>query len=668
MFNPCDQCESSSTLAENLVKDLCLLAESAASLKLSTCDPDDVLLSETGETFRVVHKNDEKSVSKFVRTFRNYSSKEAIEKIRQDALRCFGLDEISKDGSEKGPTALDMLNHTDQRILTLMRKLIQPVKCKEHRLPVKGVMTISSPGSPPSLSAHFDVVPENTYRDYVLFVFSLSRLLVLSENGLDIDFVDEENGTSSKDAEKFCSTHEVFDWHPDVRAQERGLDEASDQSVTYTKGEASTYLHLKSLLCDYEKCRAKLEEANLQCSKEPKTSNNSQKSRGTEPGDPIVIDVDMTVVSDSNMFTLTVLEAEPSASERKIADSVSQYTGIPLAAERDTTFLAARRSSRRRRTCTPTGALISEDTMQADICNNIAALRLGLLETLSDSYDLHHRLFLVVSPVDTKAEPDAYSSKPDPQIVSLDFSKNQMTLLEVAEKAMNGDVSLIVPKDSLVLVRQPIGDDSVEGIEQATLMDELIGLSNAAAKDPKDKKSRSRAVERGFTGTLLSSASTNNASCEEAKGEKEDKVVVASEGDTCTALVVVDTNKSVKDHSTVPVSPPQGISSPESDQSAPKRRKTSHDPEDMVLVEEDRADVVKDTEMAETPPVITVEDGDSSRLVMAVLDELQKRLGEKKDMSAIFEASAWAVEQDQSTDKAHVIETAMVKYYDLTIQ
>jgi hypothetical protein len=438
-----------------------------------------------------------------------------------------------------------------------------------------------------------------------------------------------------------------------------------------------------------------LEELYLQRSKEEK-KDNTPKSTGAAPDDPILIDVDMSVVSDSSKFTLTVLEAEPSASEWKIAESVTQYTGIPLMADNDTSTSYTRRSSRRRRSRTFSGGLICEDTMQTDICNNVAALRLGLFETLSDSYDLGHRLFLVVTPVDTKAEPDpgTTSSRPDPKIVPLDFSKNQSTILEVAEQALNGDISSLVPKDSLVLVRQSLADESVDGVDHATLMDELIGLSNATAKDPKEKQGRSRTVERGFSGTLLSSGtSTNNSSTGEGKDETNSpdagSTVTSSKGGdtTCTtALVAWDKNKPVQDRSAtssvqanVSSSSSAAVASPTaSDESTTKRRKTSHDTAaGAVVVHDDNdvdmddaamPDVIDDTEMPQIIDMTQEENDTTSRLILVVLDELQKQVGAERDSNAIFEASAWAVEQHKfPMEMAQLVEMAITKYYDLTI-
>jgi hypothetical protein len=416
-----------------------------------------------------------------------------------------------------------------------MRKFVRPLVCTEHQLPVEKRVLVSSDSADSRLSPSVRVVPEAEYREYVTVLNAVARILLLSEGGRDINVFNDYD-TPLRASEELCSKFGAFDWHPKIWHS----DSTALTPDSFVMGNERLFIRCKISpgVCSRVVCLDALEKLS------PTKHNghtNGPLACGSAANNPIPIDVDgEETIGDQSTFPLPVFEAEPFATKDDILESLSQYTGVSML-ETDSSL---RRSSRRRKTRVPVGVLTSEETVRTDLGRNIAALRLSLLQDCQEGtpFTLNHKLMLVVSPVDTRADADVTAAKQSKAVV-LDFGMNEKTMMSICEDALGGDLAALVPKESLVVVRQDVVEESAADYPKESLMDDFIYMSGVAssASTSSGKKRRRGPVEKGFTGTFLSAGLPVE---KKVRSEEEEGPISVDESEPSelSALVSVDMN------------------------------------------------------------------------------------------------------------------------------
>ena len=214
MTGECAECACEDSMGDNLSKQLSLLANAFGYLSTSReVDSNDVVQSVSGESFRIVHKNDWDALKKFCKSFRSYkSSKSEPEDIRQEVMRCFKSDEAMSLAGSSENDEFQSLDELDRRTLELASKLSIPLKCKKHDFPIAGVVTKStSDSTPPSFSDHMRLLNGSDHRSYVSFLCAVANILVLSEEKRDIDVVDENGTLGCQHLMELCAEKGAYD-------------------------------------------------------------------------------------------------------------------------------------------------------------------------------------------------------------------------------------------------------------------------------------------------------------------------------------------------------------------------------------------------------------------------------------------------------------------------
>lgn len=665
LIEGCSQCESEGTLVNNLARQISLVAKSCRTIR--EIDSDHILVNDDErETLFAVHKRDLKALKRFGREFSKFNPKSEPEVIRQQVLGCFQPEDALLNFTDD-KTALESLSEVDRRTVQLVSKLIRRLECPRHHLPISGVLLDASKGSKPHLSQDFCLLDAESYRQYTLLLCAIARILILSEDKLDIiDVVDDDGKVQHDDLKDLCKKEEMKVWHPKLV-----FTPPSDKAVILALEGMSTPVMFLSDMCCNKGCLSEFEKI---YSPVPKQNGTTKASTGATADDAILID-DVQVIEDDTLasaskFPLTVFEAEATASNDSIMDALAQYTTISTGQEKENAGTGLRRSSRRRKP--RIGVLTCEETVQADMQNNIAALRLLMLESLREGTNFHpnHRLLLVVSPVDTRAEAVVNDQEKSmaAQIVELNFGYNQSSLTELCDNALGGDLSLLLPKDSLIIVRQPIVDESAMDFEGDSLMDHLISLSNAGTASPNGKKRKARVVERGFTGTLLSagvSAATSNSKKprsddgneDENNGTNKQTSPLSSDPSNCRAIVLVDPDPAPPAKYKVHL-----IDDNPSKENSPVRPASPDEVEihDDTTTDKEGGDY-QEEDMAHF---------DDEILTESVRDLLKERPDvDRGKASELYSSSLWACQENHSIkDIDKLVEIAYVKYLDLTLE
>ena len=672
----CHLCEENDSMIGNLSKQILALAKASSKLAESKgADVDDVSLSDEDETFHAIHIDDWKAFKRFTSTFRRKPTKSEPRELREEVLRCLKPHEalLHVAGDESDETK--SLSEIDRRTLELVGKLVRPLKCSKHHLPTLNGLTIPHGGPKPKISAQVLLLSNTSYRKYILSLGALARILILSEDSCDFEVVDDSGELIDLGITDLFTKQGVFDWHPRLAYS---LHCRSERSVVMEWDACSAPMVIHSDFCREKECYEELEKL---FPREPKQNGETPTKYAGNAADPITIDVDPTDSSPTrDTFPLTVFEADTSASEESIMDALTQYSNVSNGTEKEGTGNGLRRSSRRRKTRIPTGVLKSEDTVRVDICNNIAALRLLLYEGCQEgtAFSPDHRLILVVSPVDTRAEPDGKGAKQS-IAVPLDFSFNQKTLIEVCDETL-GSLSELVPKDSLVLVRQSIVLEDAMDLGKDDLITELINLSNVSSPDSNGKKRKARVVEKGFTGTLLSAGQGNTKKTRSEDGKEEDKP--AESGFTgsmlSTASPKVSESNSKQEKEETPISLLSADPSKcralvlvDDNQGSVKREERS--PTKAKVLQNGRA--MNRAAMSNDSDAVVIQDDtqeeeEGTRVIMSIMDRLNANpLVDPLKSQAVFKASKWVVEERSGLrDEESLADRAYAKYLDLTLE
>ena len=651
----CPQCKSDGNMVDNLSTQLSLLAKKCAKYAFSV-DFDDIIMSRSSEIFYAVHKSDLAAFQKFCKNFRENKTKREPEVIRQGVLDLFRPQErpLNLISLDNEISEIDSLDEIDRRMLELVAHMTRPLRCRSHKLPLSNIVTISSPDSLQSMSEHVSLLDQSSHNFYVASLCALARILILSEEKQEINVVDEEEDTEFLDCfKKLCSERGIFEWHPFLIQSNNGPEKRT-VAMKYSTG--TVLLRWTMDICTDNKCFVDYQRRYLTGSQNGGTKVSSHGAKD----DPILIDVsEQDIVPFRNTFPLTVLEMEPDASEERIIESLAQYSGTP---SEDGSVQGLRRSTRRRKTRLPTGVFTSEETVQMDIANNVAALRLLLLESCAQgmAYSLDHCLWLVVTPVDTRAEPDTKNgvgSKPS-TLVKLDFAKNQSSLLDLGETALGGDLSSLVPRDSFVVIRQAVPDESTFGIEDGRIVEDLIALSNLSCPPSNEKKRKVRVVERGFTGTLLSTVSGSSKKPRNDDGKQEELVsnppLEQPSPSQCRVLVATDRNQQKEETALCNGGPPKIAH-------ADLSKSTSSS--DAVQIEDDDPSTDANTSTPAVSP-------GREELLYHVRDKLSNNPAVNRGhVKHVWEASDWATKENTAErDVEALANLAFAKYLDLTME
>lgn len=678
----CAQCEEKESMMDNLSKQIALHAKACGQLADSMDDLDQVLLADEDESFYAVHVSDVKSLKKFAMTFRRKTLKSELDVLRQEVLSCLIAKEavhLTLYNPESEETKA--LDEIDRQTIELTSKLVRPLKCMKHRLPIASGLAVATKENTPNLSRFVCPVKGSSYREYMTNLCALVRLLVLSKEGVPFVIAGEEGKNTLKEVSEFCSKHGMFQWHP-------GLIEGPQPGSTViieTDMQGCQFAWASKVCCD-EDCLSQLEvlypSLPVRNGIMTELATNGDKSIGTGT-DPIVID-GLDEEASEGAFSLLVVDAKETASDEDIMRSLCECNSVPSTLDSEA---GLRRSSRRRKTRMPVGVLTSEVTLQADVTLNCAALRLRLLECCND-YHLNHRLLLVVSKVETKADADPRDNQPSKTVI-LDFSMNQKTLVEIWEDALQCDLSSFVPKESLVLVRQAVVEESAMELSKESIMDELISLSNMSnGKDKKDnKRKKGRTVERGFTGTLLSSSAPavkkprNSGESENAEAMNVDK----PKESTCTAIVSVDSNpksplsltKGVLRETSGSNTVPMECDSPEGNieqknETSPKQvvnKSCAQAVDGPPPLGKDGADGFDDDVDVDGGHNDDDDDNATSTLAWGIADLLKGNSSvHPVNARLAWEASIWTAENNPGEKfPANLVDTAFAKYLELTM-
>jgi len=449
--------------------------------------------------------------------------------------------------------------------LNLLASVFRPIVCSKHRQPVYSALfqpggdgSRSDSHTPPSLSDHVCVLDENEYKDFLAHVTSAA--LILNPSPDDRDTPDKTPLEFISEAAKFCeqwkidaACHPLFSLAFSCSAHQK---QQGKDRFKVASDEMCMLFDLDTASCKDDECckiyndwQAAECAANSSSKNPPAASATTVKQKPKNTGvasDPIAVDSDIEDEPPSK-FSLRVFNAEAGADIDSILSALASCSGLPMSGDDD--GLAVRRSTRRRKSRYPLGVIQEEETVQVDLNNNIAALRLLLLERCEKvtSFELHHSLKLVVSvrakendgPILVDFEEDSKEATPDlPKVVDLPFDLSSERLRDLCEGAAGKTIGeAFSPSESIMLVRQVDTAASNPDIPEDALLEHFLKLANTTSEDAAGEKGgrkKKARAERGFTGTLLSSAPSAAAASSEAdsKSNNEDGTVIpAPSGD-----------------------------------------------------------------------------------------------------------------------------------------
>ena len=473
------------------------------------------------ETYRVLHNDDVEAWKKFIsRAKRKLSGKETgLDDETQDSLLPSRKWNISIIQAFR-PDADDTIGAA-----SFLSKVIRPIICTKHNLPIAAALFRHFPkgSSQRILNDRLCILKESEYRT----MFSTLSTLVC-------EILDSESGTAQLyDVE--CDSPAGVEWcHPSFVRNE-GCNSRSDPSHLFAiqSKKMSMYFRLESCVCDDETCNesfSKWRNAEDAAWTEPKSDSDNVSARdstqalGSAASDPIPVDSDDNAgTSDrSTLFSAKVFEAKKGASVDSILNGLSVS---PEPSPKDTSLQRfLRRSTRQRKTRYPSGVILAEDSINIDLKSNIAALRLLLLEQISngETFELSHTLRLVVRlPVDDQfsassaspvvvdvSQPAALTATSSSNVIDLPLDKSAVILEDVLRSSLDSEKEMNLRSLDVVIVRQSEEDPNAKDIPKDAMMDYMIGLSNTAEiEDSRPQKRRKTRVERGFTGTFLASRS-----------------------------------------------------------------------------------------------------------------------------------------------------------------
>ncbi|KAL7573788.1 hypothetical protein ACA910_007817 [Epithemia clementina (nom. ined.)] len=519
----CSQCESNDLVADAMSATLSSLAKLFLNQPgIGAISGKDILTRDV-QPFRLVRTDNLAALQKFCFMFKRFHTKTSTESIKSSLEEIFRLDNTCDFGlSPELPT------EADQTFVHYMGKFIQPLVCRAHAKAIRTAVIAESDAkrSIHTLNNSVTVLDENGYQEFITQLAAPAILLVKASrenfqlNDLDLD-IDEV----MKDASDLCTRSNVSRCHPTIRSAVVAL---SDQFVVCMESaNVSVILHLDDGVCDDPLCNSRFTDfLKLQAGKTDSKPDPPEK-KNQAATETISIDSDdddknnkKTPTAKQDMFlSLPVVEVESGAEDQRIIESLAQVSGMPSTEVCENPTV--RRSGRRKKMRFPVGIVQSEECLRFNLHENLASLRMLLLERCQQGapFALANLIRLLVwskpkadieSPLVFDVDVDASTSQEmlHPSIIDLPFSLNEKSLLDICEEKLSAKLKIADLENYVYLVRCASLDPSAKEILEENLMDHLLSLASVGDTNSKTGKRKKPAPEKGFKGTFLTS--TNN--------------------------------------------------------------------------------------------------------------------------------------------------------------
>jgi hypothetical protein len=315
----------------------------------------------------------------------------------------------------------------------------------------------------------------------------------------------------------------------------------------------------------------------------------------------------------------------------------------------------------------PLGVIKSEESVQFDLTNNLASLRLILMERCQQgaAFALGQCIKLVVWP---KPKPSDIPIVLDddenvleqpltsaaPVIIELTFAMNERRLLDIFEEHLSLKCKVSDLENRVYLIRTTESDPSATSIPDENLMDHLINLSSVCGeKEPKNGKRKKPAPEKGFAGTFLTSGSsiksnsdnppiTNGSLTTPIKSAMKDEESLEKGETSLKKARFLDSTETV-----------------DSEVVGPRRIGAGPDPENAGLL-----GLAKAAQMS----VLPVEEVNDFSDIAVELARLLVSGEEGREESICMKAASWAVKNNPDVPTANsLLDHAYAKYLELSL-
>lgn len=393
---------------------------------------------------------------------------------------------------------------SDESRLLFLSNYFRPIVCTQHGLPIYSALFEGGPTPdsksrmPASLRQQICILREDTYKDYLAGIAGVSGLLEHHQDRTAnvIEYIAE--------GANFCEIWKIdSNCHPSLALATTIGGEGSDgDGVTFCCQEetASILFRLEGAVCKDVECAGSFARWEKEETGKDTAQSNTSSDKDTD-------------TQSTCQFDLRIFEVQTGSSLDAALSSLATCAGMPAAeAEGES---QVRRSSRKRKSRYPVGAIDEEETVSVDLDANVAALRLLLFERCSkgSQFELDHDLKLVIfeKPTGKSQEPivlddgqgsDEIASRKNFQVVDLSFDVSKETLRDLCQKKLPHDLDASFDlAERVVVMRQTVADNTAS-VAKEGLFDHFIGLSNATQAESKSKKRNGR-PEKGFTGTFL---------------------------------------------------------------------------------------------------------------------------------------------------------------------
>ena len=399
----------------------------------------------------------------------------------------------------------------DRKILEQFSLFFRSTFCDVHGLHVCDALFRnfdSTQGEGPlALRDNIYMVPEEEYHQFLSHVGAASVMLCRSEN--ESNWTELSVDEMISQGRKFLERTKVAIHNYCVAAPNVPDDSAIDRFFVNNK-----LFQLSEQSCKNEICRQAYK------SQEPTDCREAQEVSGSVRcggfiDDTIDCDVEIKAgqagPSTPPTLSLTVLDVRSNAELSSVLTMLESVNGLSNRDAQEIDPFFVRRSSRKRTSRYTCGDVLDEETLEIHIDNNVAALRLALMErcTKGTEFELNHNLklvFLMRFKTDDKenniASISLVDSEPLFKMIDLPFSSNTKTIRDIFDEGFGGPFDLSL---ATFLIRQASTEPSTEKIPRDELLDTLLSLANtptcAKADGAKPRKSR---TEKGFSGTFLS--------------------------------------------------------------------------------------------------------------------------------------------------------------------
>mmetsp|Transcript_27557 Transcript_27557/g.66233 ORF Transcript_27557/g.66233 Transcript_27557/m.66233 type:complete len:2159 (-) Transcript_27557:44-6520(-) len=386
---------------------------------------------------------------------------------------------------------------------------LRQLSCRKHRLIVNGTIIERVDDNQKFILSDIIVVLSND--EYHTYISSLVGLLGFLDRADRLE-IDEPITAPKHLLDDIKRKIDSDRYHPVVGAQlQQG--KMSDGNILLFSDDRGNHkeFSISSNLCDCDECR--MEIAPILERKRPENSlkfenvsmdgdsEDPPKRSGSVAANPICVDLYSNGDNgNSNSRSVKVFEIGKDATFDEALKSVREAMGLPsragLTQETLDKWYQPRRSSRKRKANFPVGCIVEEDAFDAATHHNVAAMKLQLYQTCQVPLS-SARLYIVLV-VD-----DQY---PIGLEIQFDWaSKTLGELIEQLKELLGNTMGLEVDiKENVLFLYQTLpGSD----IDDTSMMDALLEVSNLGEKSSDKKKKKERRPERGFSGTLLQSSS-----------------------------------------------------------------------------------------------------------------------------------------------------------------